>query len=74
MKALESQNKLAYLFLTKTYLIGSGHKVYSSVVAVILLRQAEGELVVDEECVLSNMPQVQGWENTLRLGGEKQYV
>lgn len=36
---------------TQTYLLGRGHKVDGGVVAVVLLRQAEGELVVDEECV-----------------------
>lgn len=33
------------------YLLGRGHEVDGGVVAVVLLRQAEGELVVDEERV-----------------------
>lgn len=36
---------------TQTYLLGRGHEVDGGVVAVVLLRQAEGELVVDEERV-----------------------
>lgn len=35
----------------QTYLLGCGHEVDGGVVAVVLLRQAEGELVVDEERV-----------------------
>lgn len=34
-----------------TYLLRCGHKVDGGVVAVVLLREAEGELVVDEEGV-----------------------
>ena len=37
--------------LSETYLLRCGHKVDGGVVAVVLLRQAEGELVVDEERV-----------------------
>lgn len=36
-----------------TYLLGRGHEVDGGVVAVVLLREAEGELVVDEERVCS---------------------
>lgn len=34
-----------------TYLLRRGHKVDGGVVAVVLLREAEGKLVVDEEGV-----------------------
>lgn len=34
-----------------TYLLGRGHEVDGGVVAVVLLREAEGELVVDEQRV-----------------------
>lgn len=37
--------------LLDTYLLRCGHKVDGRVVAVVFLRQAEGELVVDEERV-----------------------
>lgn len=37
--------------LTETYLLRCGHEVDGGVVAVVLLRQAEGELVVDEQRV-----------------------
>lgn len=37
--------------LSETYLLRCGHEVDGGVVAVVLLRQAEGELVVDEEGV-----------------------
>lgn len=37
--------------LSDTYLLRCGHEVDGGVVAVVLLRQAEGELVVDEQRV-----------------------
>lgn len=40
--------------VSETYLFRCGHKVDGSVVAIILLRHAEGKLVVDDESVWSD--------------------
>lgn len=39
---------------SETYLLRCSHEVDGGVVAVVLLRQAEGELVVDQESIWSD--------------------